>query len=493
MSEPSLLRRREIIDALRIGSVPRRGLELYGAGLERFEAAIDAELDSALGGAGRFKAVQGEYGAGKTFFARWAEQRALAKGFATAFVQISEDTALHKMETVYRRTVESLRTTEWSTGAFRSLVEQWFFELEREATSPESGVDPADEAAVGEAVRSLLEQRLRPVSVMQPAFAAALRAAHEATMANDTTTAELLIAWLMGQPNVGQDIRRRAHIRGELDNDGAAGFLRGLLELLRQTGRAGLFLVLDEVETIQRLRAEPLARGLNMLRHLIEELVGERYPGLYVLITGTPAFFTGPRGVARLPALEQRLQVDFRGDPRFDSARAPRIRLLPFDEARLLAVGRRVRELYPATDRARLDATVGDDVLAAIITSLSGQLRGQLGIAPRLFLRRLVDLLDKVDEHPTFDPKSHASLPFEEAEMSPEERAISGGAEPAPPPVGASPPGPPSQAAARGPQPPCVHPGEAEPRSGVTVGAPTAALDAIELPATPPRSGDLEG
>ena len=426
MTEPTLLRRREIIDALRIGSVPRRGLELYGAGLERFEIAIDAELDSAAAGAGRFKAVQGEYGAGKTFFARWCEQRALSKGFATAFVQISEDTALHKMETVYRRTVDALRTTEWPSGAFRSLVEQWFFELEREATLPGSGVDPNDELAVGKAVRALLEQRLRPVSEMQPAFAAALRAAHEATMANDGATAELLIAWLMGQPNVGQDIRRKAHIRGELDNDGATGFLRGLLELLRQTGRPGLFLVLDEVETIQRLRAEPRDRGLNMLRHLIEELVGERFPGLYVLITGTPTFFTSRQGVPRLAALEQRLQADFRGDPRFDSSRAPRVRLLPFDEARLLAVGRRVRELYPATDRARLDSAIDDEVLRAIAASLGGQLRGQLGLAPRLFLRRLVDLLDKVDEHPTFDPRTHASLPFEASEMAPEERAAAG-------------------------------------------------------------------
>ena len=130
MSAPSPLKRREIIDALRMGAVPRRGLELFAVGLDRFELAIDEELDSVAAGAGRFKAVRGEYGTGKTFFSRWLEHRARARGFATALVQISEtETPLYRMETVYRRAVESLQTEEWSEGAFRSLIDKWFCHL----------------------------------------------------------------------------------------------------------------------------------------------------------------------------------------------------------------------------------------------------------------------------------------------------------------------------------------------------------------------------
>src|SRR4051812_39427120 len=119
----SPLKRREIIDALRIGAVPRRGLELYAAGLDRFERAIDEELGSVASGNGRFKAIRGEYGNGKTFFSRWLEQRARQQGFATTLVQISEtETPLYRMETVYRRGVEQLQTEEWGDGAFRSLI-----------------------------------------------------------------------------------------------------------------------------------------------------------------------------------------------------------------------------------------------------------------------------------------------------------------------------------------------------------------------------------
>src|SRR2546423_8119772 len=113
----SPLKRREIIDALRIGTVPRRGLELFAVGLDGCERAIDEELDSVAAGRGRFKAVRGDYGSGKTFFSRWLEHRARARGFATTLVQISEtETPLYHLQTVYRRAIEALQTQEWSDG-----------------------------------------------------------------------------------------------------------------------------------------------------------------------------------------------------------------------------------------------------------------------------------------------------------------------------------------------------------------------------------------
>ena len=67
-----------------------RGLEHYAVGLDGFAAAIDEERRHVALGHGMFKAVRGDYGSGKTFFARWMQRRAQHDGFATAEVQISE-------------------------------------------------------------------------------------------------------------------------------------------------------------------------------------------------------------------------------------------------------------------------------------------------------------------------------------------------------------------------------------------------------------------
>lgn len=426
MSSPSPLKRREIIDALRIGAVPRRGLELFAAGLERFERAIDEELESVAAGNGRFKAVRGEYGNGKTFFSRWLEQRARRQGFATTLVQISEtETPLYRMETVYRRGVEQLQTEEWSDGAFRSLIDRWFFTLEDEVLGA-GKVDPNHADGVANAVGDLLEQRLATVSATQPQFAAALRRAHTARVRGEHAIAEGLIAWLMGQPNIGQDITRAAGLKGEIDHFGAGGFIRGLLEVLKQTGRKGLVLVLDEVETIQRVRTDAREKSLNALRVLIDDLMHGAYPGLYVLITGTPQFFDGQQGVQRAPALAQRLHTEFGKEPKFDSARAPQIRLQPFTLERMVEVGQRIRELYPSEQRPRIEQKVTDAVINDLARGVAGKLGGRIGVAPRIFLKRIVDLLDRVDEHADFDPREHYSLVIEPTELTQEEQAAAG-------------------------------------------------------------------
>ncbi len=426
MSDPSPLKRREIIDALRSGTVPKRGLELFAVGLERFEKAIDEELDSVAAGGSKFKAVQGEYGAGKTFFSRWLEHRAREKGFATAQVQISEaETPLYRMETVYRRAVEGLQTREWSDGAFHALVDRWFFSLEDEVLAA-GEINAQDPEAVAQAVGQLLERRLAEVSATQPDFAAALRACHTARVRGDHATSDGLVAWLMGNPNVGAGIKRAANLKGEVDHFGAAGFIRGLLEVLKQTGRKGLVLVLDEVETIQRVRRESREKSLNALRQLIDDVAAQRFPGLYLLITGTPSFFESSRGVGGLDPLAQRLHVDFGKDSRFDSARAVRIRLPPFDREKLLRVGTRVRELYPSPEKERIESRVNDAVLGAIVERVSGQLGKKIGVVPRIFLQRLVSVLDKVDEHAEYDPAEHEDFTIQPNEMTAEERYAAG-------------------------------------------------------------------
>jgi len=50
---------------------------------------METDLATTAGGGSAFKAIRGEYGAGKTFFTRYLAERALREGFATAEVQIS--------------------------------------------------------------------------------------------------------------------------------------------------------------------------------------------------------------------------------------------------------------------------------------------------------------------------------------------------------------------------------------------------------------------
>ncbi|MDN6259931.1 MAG: BREX system ATP-binding protein BrxD, partial [Corynebacterium sp.] len=268
-------RRRNILGALRRGTVPAEGLDQLAVGLDHLGPVIEEELSSVAGGAGMFKAIRGEYGAGKTFAARWIEQHALQAGFAVAEVQISEtDTPLHKLETVYRRTTEEMRTTASPTRAFRDVLDAWLAAVDLDAES--SGRDRGD----------VIDERLSSVAQVAPVFPLALRGYLRAVEDDDVEMSDGLAAWLGGQSNVSASVKRYAGIKGELDKFTATGFLRGLVEILRGSGQSGLLLVLDEVETLQRMRTDTREKSLNALRQWLDEISNDRYPGLYLLITG---------------------------------------------------------------------------------------------------------------------------------------------------------------------------------------------------------------
>ena len=424
-------RRNDIVGALRRGTVPNAGLDALAVGMDGFTATLDEELATVTSGRGGFKAVRGEYGTGKTFFGRWLQERARAQGFATSEVQINEtETPLHRWETIYRRLIERLGTSDCSTGAFRSVIDGWFFALELDVMT-DAMVDYHDVDALLDRTTALMETRLSAISQTAPAFSAVLRAYRLAQATGDYPLAEGLISWLAGQPNVAASVKRAAGIKGDLDHFGAANFLMGLLTILQDSGFAGLVLVLDEVETLQRMRADTRERGLNALRQLIDEIDAGRFVGLYMVVTGTPAFYDGAQGVQRLAPLAQRLHVDFGTDRKFDNPRAVQIRLMPFDQGSLVAVGKRVRDIYASMqpNEARLRTVVGDAYIEDLARAVAGALGGKVGVAPRLFLKKLVaDVLDRVDLHPDFDPLQHYSLTLADNEMTANERAAAGAA-----------------------------------------------------------------
>ena len=387
--------------------------------------ALDADLDTVAGGGSSFKAVRGEYGSGKTFFTRHLAERALRSGFAAAEVQISEtETPLHKLETVYRRVTETLRSASTPPSAFRSVLDSWLYTLEGDVIATDGSL-AGDEGRLGAEVARLLDKRLGDVSARTPTFALALRAYREALANDNVPAADALAAWMGGQPHVAAAAKREAGVRGDLDHFGAMGFLQGLLVVLRDAGHPGLLLVLDEVETLQRMRGDVRDKALNALRQLLDEIDAGRFPGLYLVITGTPAFYDGPSGVQRLTPLAGRLATDFTTDARFDNPRAVQIRLPGFSHGFLVEVGQRVRDVYaggqPSADRVH--RLVDDAYLGELADAVAGSLGGRVGVAPRLFLKKLVgDVLDRVDQFDDFDPRRHYSLTIGGEELSEAER-----------------------------------------------------------------------
>jgi P-loop Domain of unknown function (DUF2791) len=138
--------------------------------------------------------------------------------------------------------------------------------------------------------------------------------------------------------------------------------------------------------------------------------------------------------VPRLPPLAQRLATDFSTDPRFDNPRAAQLRLPGFDRDALVTLGAKVRDLYAggAAEPDHVLKTVDDGYIGGLADAVTGSLGGKVGVAPRVFLKKLVaDVLDRADQFPDFDPRRHYALTVAADELSEAERnAAAGSAQP---------------------------------------------------------------
>lgn len=410
-----------IFESLRKGLVPERGIDAFAEGIEKLRSELHRQLDLAKDGEGTIKFLRGGYGCGKTFMARLALLDAQEKGFATSFVVVSDnDLHFHKFDDVYRKVMIELGTSACPRGAMGDILDRWIGNVESALIA---GGEDEDAPDFDEKVRKRLDEDLASMTGGQAPqdFVRVIQTIFDLKQKGDVTEAGALISWLCGSGNVAAGAKKQAGIKGDITSRDALDYLRGVLEIVKAAGYKGLVIAIDEAETILRMRKDSRHKSLNGIRQIAD--AAGSYPGLLWLFTGTPDFFDSRQGVAGLAPLHDRIQFLKQG--RFASLRQAQLELTPFDRGRLRSVAIRLRDLYPASDHARIDIRVSVEFIDRLVADVTTGFKGDVGVVPRQFLRQFVTQLDLVDENEDYDPMTEYG--FTAAELTPEEEyAFSG-------------------------------------------------------------------
>lgn len=395
---------RDIIEALRIGAVPQAGLHEYAVGLDRHMEVMGDQLDRVRDGRGQFKFVRGEYGAGKTFLTHLLIESALKRKFVVSNLVIGKDTPLHKLGEVYHEIVSNLSIPRQKTGALKGLLDSWIHKLEERLIRVE-GLDEHSLRLV-ERTKEEIESSLASLATEHSAFTSALRTYYEATVNGDYALAQQLVGWLSGEKNVSARAKREAGVKGEIDQTMVFPFLRILADISNQAGRNGLVVVLDEVETISRMpMRQQREQGLQNVRQIVDAASEGKLLRCYFVFTGTAGFFDDPKGVPALQPLNDRIRLENPDEPH-PNYNHPQIVLKSFDYDKLIAVGKRVREIYEVAYRLLDRSRASDTLLESLAESLTARFGGRVDVVPRQFLRQLVDAFDRIAEYPDYEPIS---------------------------------------------------------------------------------------
>lgn len=414
-----------IFERLRSGVVPERGLDAFAVGIAPHRNEIARMLDLAADNEGVFKFLRGGYGCGKTFMARLTAIEAQSRGFATSFVVVSDnDLHFHKFDELYRKVVQGLSTASCPTGALGDIIDRWIGRVEEaliDGGADENADDFDDqvEKRIGEEIASMTGGKA------PEDLARVLRVIFALKQKGEMAEAGALISWLSGSGNVAAGAKKSAGIKGDISGADAMKYLHGVVEIVKAAGYTGLVIIIDEAETILRMRRDSRGKSLNGIRQICDDAA--QYQGLLWVFTGTPEFFDVKRGVAGLQPLHDRVKFISHEGGRA-SLRQPQLDLRPFDRDRLMEVALKLREIYPTGDRTLLEAKVSTDYVSQLVEKVSEGFRGDVGVVPRQFLRQLVDVFDLVNDDPTFDPMEDSG--FAPKELTDAEKRLAEGKPP---------------------------------------------------------------
>ncbi len=365
-----------IFEKLRSGVVPERGLEAFAVGIEQQRAEIHRQLKLASDREGVFKFFRGGYGCGKTFMSRLTLNDAQSQGFATSFVVVSDnDLHFHKFDDVYRRVVQELGTNSCPRGALADILDRWIAKVEDALIAAGADEDSPD---FDEQVAKRLEEELASITGGKAPedMARVLRSIFELKQQGNFSEASALISWLSGSENVAASAKRIAGIKGDIGSREALDYLQGILEIFKAAGYKGLVIVIDEAETILRMRRDIREKSLNGIRQICD--AADRYQGLLWIFTGTPEFFDTQRGIAGLAPLHDRIKFStYEG---FVNPRQPQLELKPFDRERLKEVALKLRDNYPIDPTVTVPNKISPKFIQQLIDKVTRGFKGDVGV-----------------------------------------------------------------------------------------------------------------
>lgn len=421
---------RHIFQRLRNGTVPDRGLEAFAVGVERHRKELQRKLEEVKGGEGDVKFLRGGYGCGKTFMANLVVHDAQQRGFATSFVVVSDnDLHFHKFDELYRKVVSGLSTPACAQGALGDILDRWIGGVEEGLTN--LGVSDDDPNFDARVLQKLDEQLVALTGGRAPAdMIRVVRRVFELKQSGRPQDASALVSWLSGSSNVAASIKNLAAVKGDISSTDAMAYLRGILEIVKSAGYQGLVVIIDEAETILRMRGDVRGKSLNAIRQIVD--AASSYPGMLWVFTGTPTFFDDRQGVKGVEALHARIKYEeFNGVP---SLRQPQLALKPFDRERLLKVALKLRTLHPDLAPEDAERRMPRELVEQLVDAVTAGFRGDVGVVPRQFLRTFVNVLDVLADDP--DQNAHGLLGFEPAALTAEEEAVLAGRKLEEPPAG---------------------------------------------------------
>jgi len=311
----------QVIESLRKGVPPQRGVNLYSVGNERLIEGVKKHHLSGISDRGIIRFVSGSWGAGKTHFFRQLREVAFENNCLVSNVELDvSSAALNKFHSVFAAIVRQITTP--SHFAEQALIGAApFGKVLREslawlASDKRFIGDEVSFESYNKAVNSLMSDTGIDIDfkkMIQKYWGTFLPEAPDPAVV-EQTRGEIL-QWFCGEGTVG-NYRKSYGVSKIVSKENAKLMLQSLSSFIRLSGYQGLLILFDEAEQAYSImRKSALRDAHNNLLSLINNI--ESLPGLFLIYATTPDFYSDPKhGIVIYGALSGRIGQPEEREPR---------------------------------------------------------------------------------------------------------------------------------------------------------------------------------
>jgi hypothetical protein len=386
-----------IIQSLRAGVTPRKGLQHIQVGRVKEVEALFKDIERVVDGGSAFRLIIGDFGSGKSFFLQLIRIIALEKGLVTIHADLAPDRRIHatggQARNLYAELMRNLSTrTKPDGNALTSVVERFITEARKKAK------------ATDQKVNAVIESRLNSLTELVGGydFAKVISAYWQGHKEEDEQLKVDAVRWLRGEFSTKTDARQALGVRSIVTDSSVYDHLKLFSLFVRQAGYGGLLVMLDEMVNLYKLSSKK-ARVSNyeqILRMLNDCLQGSaEYIGF--LFGGTPDFLYDPRkGLFSYEALQSRLAENpFAKTAGVIDYTSPTLHLASLAPEEVYVLLGNLRHVFASGDPEKY--IVPDEALASFLEHCSNKIGDAYFRTPRNTIKAFVDMLAILEQSDT--------------------------------------------------------------------------------------------
>ena len=388
--------RDSVLQALRAGVVPRRGLQHIQVGRAKEVDALITDIERIEQGGSAIRFVIGDFGSGKTFFLSLVRSIALEKGLITMNADLNPDRRLYgsagQARSLYNELTRNIATrTKPEGGAMASIVERFITTALQESKT------------TGQAVDAIIQGRLLSLTELVGGydFAQVIEAYWRGHDQGNEQLKSDAVRWLRGEFTTKTDARQALGVRTIIEDDEIYDAMKLLSRFIVLAGYAGTLIALDELVNLYKL-PHATARNTNyeqILRILNDTLQGS-VESLGFIFGGTPeTLLDSRRGLYSYQALQSRLSENtFATQHGLQDFGGPVVRLANLMPEDLYVLLTKLRHVHAQGDVARY--AVPDEALSAFLAHCQERIGASYFQTPRNSVRAFLDLLSLLEQRP---------------------------------------------------------------------------------------------